>query len=711
MRLTVGRTCRCRIFSPTSAVTATGELRPPNAKQYCIRRAVKPDAEIKSRLSRSFLGSALVALCGVVLWTPLGDSWVNASYDYLFRFGPRAPTNDVTVILMDNDAYDQLGQKRDQPWDRALHTRLLTRLAADGCSLVVFDSLFEERREPATDAAFADAMRRQKGVVLAAEQAELAHTAFVGGRPTLPCEPFLSAAGRNWGVAWLCPDPDLVVRRHWPFPAPEAYPSLPWSAALLAGARLGNEPQAQWLRYYGRDGAFTCLGYRYALAQPNKYFHKQIVFIGNQPSSKLGTGEPDQFKTPYTRWTGESVGGVEILATAFLNLVNGDWLWRPAPWMEFLVILAFGALLGGTLCRLRPSVACVGGAAGALFVALGAMSLSHFTNYWFPWLIVSGGQVPCALAWTLGSWTLQRIRSREPVVIFRPSPRSGAAGALFLERPNTPGYQLFDPPFGQGTYGKVWVALRADGQWRALKAVHLARFNCDAAPYEREFKGVRRYQPISDKHPGLLRVDFVSEKGPDYFYYVMELGDPIRPGWQQEPSTYRPRDLTHMRAQGAVEKLSPGECLRIGLAICEALEFLHRQKLTHRDIKPQNIIFVNGQPKLGDAGLVSEIRLPDECGTIVGTPGYMPPPPERPGTAQADIYSLGVVLYVLSTGEPAASFPSMSTTLAEGNNLAAVLLNDIINKACQLDLNERYASAADMCSALRKARETVERAV
>ena len=80
---------------------------------------------------------------------------------------------------------------------------------------------------------------------------------WTGAQPILPAELFLSAAGTNWGVAWLDPDPDLIVRRHWPFPSPGPYPSLPWIAAQLAGAPLSETPQKQWLRYYGQDGAWT----------------------------------------------------------------------------------------------------------------------------------------------------------------------------------------------------------------------------------------------------------------------------------------------------------------------------------------------------------------------------------------------------------------------------------------------------------------------
>jgi CHASE2 domain-containing sensor protein len=348
----------------------------------------------------SVVGAALSALCGLVLWkAPLGEAWVNASYDYLFPFGSHAVTNEVVVILMDNEAYDHFQQVRGQPWDRALHTQLLHRLAADGCTLVVFDTFFQRPGDPAKDEALAEAMRRQHRVVLMAEQAAVTHPALAGVHPTPPCEPFLSAAGTgtNWGVAWLDPDPDSIVRRHWPFPAPGPDPSLPWTVARLAGAQLSADPCEQWLRYYGPNGAWTNLGYRFAFTQPTNYFRGKIVFIGAQPQTSVPGDEADEFRTPYTRWTGDSMGGVQIMITSFLNLINGDWLRRPASWWEALALVISGALLGGALCWLRPPMAGVLAAGVALVIALGAVSWSHFTNYWFPWLVVAGGQVPCAL--------------------------------------------------------------------------------------------------------------------------------------------------------------------------------------------------------------------------------------------------------------------------------------------------------------------------
>jgi CHASE2 domain-containing sensor protein len=669
---------------------------------------VKVKAIGRDDFLKSALGAAVAVLCGFLLWqTPLGEPWVNASYDYLFRFGIHAVTNRVTLIQMDNEAYDYFHQIRGQPWNRGLHARLLNRLADDGCALVVFDSFFAQPnpRDPAQDEALADAMRRQHHIVLMAEQARVTHPTLAGAQPILPAESFLTAAGTNWGVAWLDPDLGSIVRRHWPFPSPGTYPSLPWTAARLAGTQMSEVPQERWLRYYGRDGAATRLSYSFALTQPKNYFHGQIVFIGNAPKTSVPDGETDKFRTPYTRWTGEATGGVEILLASFLNLTNGDWLRRPAWWVEALVLATAGLLLGGGLCRMRLLLACAVAVGVALMVAFGAISWSYFTNYWFPWLVIVGGQVPCALAWALAV-RIRRALEKRTVSVSLSFPRPAAAVEA---PPDALGYELFNPPFGEGAYGKVWLARNKTGQWRALKAVYLANFNQNTDPYEREFSGIKKYQPVSDQHPGLLRVEFVSEKLAGYFYYVMELGDPLEPGWEGEPSTYKPRDLVSERARSLRRRLPVRECVRIGLALTDALDFLHRQGLTHRDIKPQNIIFVNGQPKLADLGLITEIRPPDQERTLVGTPGYMPPPPERPGTPQADIYALGMVLYVLSTGRSTAYFPEIATTLVEDKDPADFFpLNTIILKACQPDPAQRYASAAEMHRALQAARKTLE---
>ncbi len=642
----------------------------------------------KKSLLAAALAAGLTVFCGLILWsTAPGEPWVNASYDYSFLFGTHAVTNDVAIILMDNDAFDYFQQTRGQPWDRALHVQLLNKLADDGCDLVVFDSFFKELRDPVADNALAAVLRRQRGVVLMAEQSSVNHPGLAGVEPILPNQKFLSGTNIHWGIAWLSPDLDGIVRKHWPFPSPGASPSLPETVAQLTGAHLDPVPRERWLRYYGENGTWPVLGYRFALAQPTNYFRGKIVFIGTQPKTTIADGESDEFSTPYTRWTDKNFGGIEIMASASLNLMNGDWLRRPAGWVEMATLMVSGILLGFGLGRLKPLMA---GVATLIFsgaVALAAISWSYHSNYWFPWLIISGAQSPCALAATLAGRFLFAAKAGQNKVIKR--------------IPKTPGYQLFQPPIGEGAYGKVWLARNKAGQWRALKAIYLASFNENTDPYDREFNGITRYMAVPGKPAGLLRIDFVSEKLDGYFYYVMELADSLTPNWQKKLVTYQPHDLAAERARAPGNRLPVRDCIRLGLVLTEALEALHRHGLTHRDIKPQNVIFVDGQPKLADLGLIAEIRPADQVKTYVGTPGYMPPPPEYPGTPQADIFALGMVLYVLSTGRNAALFPDISTSLVSQVEPAGFIpLNAIVLKACQPNPANRYATAAEMHRAL-----------
>lgn len=243
---------------------------------------------------------------------------------------------------------------------------------------------------------------------------------------------------------------------------------------------------------------------------------------------------------------------------------------------------------------------------------------------------------------------------------------------------------------GQGSYGEVWLARNMMGVHRAVKVVYRNSF-ADQRPFERELSGIRRFEPISRSYEGfmdVLHVGINEEQG--YFYYVMELGDDVTSGQAIDPDRYAPKTLAkELSSRG---KLPLAECLQLGLALTQALAELHRHGLVHRDIKPSNIIFVNGVPKLADIGLVAEAG---EARSYVGTEGFIPP--EGPGTPQADVYSLGKVLYECCTGKDRQEFPELPTLLDEFSEREGFLeFNEVILSACDNDPGKRYGSAWDM---------------
>jgi TolB-like protein/Flp pilus assembly protein TadD len=129
----------------------------------------------------------------------------------------------------------------------------------------------------------------------------------------------------------------------------------------------------------------------------------------------------------------------------------------------------------------------------------------------------------------------------------------------------------------------------------------------------------------------------------------------------------------------------------LGFSLSEALAELHRCGLVHRDIKPSNIIFVKGRPKLADIGLVAQAGEKRR----LGTEGYIPP--EGPGKPQADLYSLGKVLYEASTGTDRLDYPDLPPDIDTMVEREAFLkLNSIILKACDNDIRKRYQTATEI---------------
>jgi len=278
------------------------------------------------------------------------------------------------------------------------------------------------------------------------------------------------------------------------------------------------------------------------------------------------------------------------------------------------------------------------------------------------------------------------------------------------EAPNSFQPQPMPPPFGQSTIsipehevirqigrgasGEVWLARNSLGVYRAVKIMRSGERGRQCS-FDTELAGMMRFEPISRLHDGLVDILQVGQnKEEAYFYYVMELADCVHSGQSIEVETYLPHTLAeHVRKRG---RLPARECIRLGAAMASALGFLHRQNLVHRDLKPSNIIFVNGFPKLADIGLVTGMSGKH---AYVGTEGFIAP--EGSGTAQADIYSLGKILYEMSTGLAAKEFPILPSDLGtDRDSLELAHFSRIVLKACRTNPVLRYDSADDLMTAL-----------
>ncbi len=244
---------------------------------------------------------------------------------------------------------------------------------------------------------------------------------------------------------------------------------------------------------------------------------------------------------------------------------------------------------------------------------------------------------------------------------------------------------------GRGSYGEVWLARNIMGALRAVKVIYRGSFD-DSRPYEREYSGLKRFEPISRQHPSQIDILHIGRNDTEAcFYYVMELADDAASPSDSDFTTYQAKTLkSEMDSRGP---LAASECVELGLALSTALAHLHQNGLVHRDIKPSNIIFVNGLPKLADIGLVSPV---DATRSYVGTVGYAPY--EGPGTPQADIYSLGKVLYEAATGRDRQEFPELPTRIegTQAQEKEFLELNEVLLKACDDDPRSRYQSAAEM---------------
>ena len=373
---------------------------------------------------------ALVLLSGWLLLpeSQTGAALGRASYDWSQAFGePLALTNSpVVLVYLDLDSHLREKQNPAEPWSRTLHAQLVRRLTEAGAKAVVFDIVFDgPGADAAADREFADALRANGRVVLAAEISRSSRaTAQIEGinslQLSMPEKTFLDAAPA-WGVANARMDDDFIVRRHFHGFPEQHQPSLTLAAAQVAGVKLSaaeTDPQKiQWLHYYGPALALPHVSFSSALHRDevkDEFFRDKIVFIGARPMAGTIRERKDEFRNPLSAWGDKELfmPAVEVHATQLLNLMRGDSLRRLPPLTELLVLAVSAGVFGWLLFRFRPLPAAGMALVGELVVFSVVAFVLPAQRVWFPWLIVSAVQIPVALASSVLYQSLEWYRQK-----------------------------------------------------------------------------------------------------------------------------------------------------------------------------------------------------------------------------------------------------------------------------------------------------------
>lgn len=207
------------------------------------------------------------------------------------------------------------------------------------------------------------------------------------------------------------------------------------------------------------------------------------------------------------------------------------------------------------------------------------------------------------------------------------------------------------------------------------------------------------------RHSNIIQVhDFNHVDG--VYYMVLE----YVPGETLE------KKLTALNKAGL--RMPLADTIRILSTICNAVDYAHQRRMIHRDLKPANVIIdLLGAPILMDFGIAKILgtdRIHTATGAAIGTAAYMSPEQVKGGRAdhRADIYSLGVILYEMVSGEPPFQGDSTYDVMMQHvhrpvpdihmvNTNAPHSLIAIIEKALAKFPSERYQTAAEMATALR----------
>src|SRR6476660_3244029 len=246
---------------------------------------------------------------------------------------------------------------------------------------------------------------------------------------------------------------------------------------------------------------------------------------------------------------------------------------------------------------------------------------------------------------------------------------------------------------GRGAMGVVYKALDPTiGRTVALKTMRLDVHGLDAQEMVRRFQNEARAAGVLN-HPNIVTIyDAGEEDG--IFYIAMEFIE----------GTTLHEVLTEQRV------LATDEVLQLTRQISRGLDYAHSNGIVHRDIKPANIMITgNGTVKIMDFGIAKSGGQVTNTGQVLGTPNYMSPEQVkgRPLDGRSDLFSLGVILYEMLTGEKPFVGQNVTTIIYKIVNENPITPRDldvtvhpglsaIVTKALAKAPDDRYQTGADL---------------
>lgn len=386
-------------------------------------------------------------LVGVLAWQLPGADRLerDVTLPWLFASrGARPAPPEALIVSIDSASASRLGlPSRFADWPRTVYADLIRRTAAAGAGVIAIDVFFARARLGAGDAALADAIAEAGNVVLFGRmRREVQGMPATGGNGQVLVDrvyrPYRRFADGAAAVApFVLPKAPARVDRVWLYhPAAPTLATLPAAALLVqapgavcpplpaatalqrAACDLAEGEPERLLNFYGPPPALRVLSAADVLLGTVPDLRGKAVFIGH--IEKYFPAQIDSFPTVVGRSDGLDLSGVEIAATAYLNLVRQEFLVMPRA-VVVVVCLALTALvLAGLFCAFSvvPALALAAVLVGGTYLTV-LLAFSRW-NMWLP-LVPWLAQIAAALLAAIALRARASGRERAQVVAaFRP---------------------------------------------------------------------------------------------------------------------------------------------------------------------------------------------------------------------------------------------------------------------------------------------------